>query len=104
MDRLHSARDVAAELGLDLVVATPGSDLRYLCGYSAHAMERLTALAVPRPGQPLLPVPRLEAPMVDPSPAGGLGLEVLAWDETDDPFALLGRTATPRLGVAPSRV
>ncbi|MGY1745878.1 M24 family metallopeptidase [Blastococcus sp. SYSU D00695] len=104
IDRVHDARDVAAELGLDLLVLTPGSDLRYLSGYHAHAMERLTALAVPRRGEPFLVVPRLEAPMVDASPAGGLGLEVLAWDETDDPFALLARAATGRLGAAPSRV
>jgi Xaa-Pro aminopeptidase len=104
LDRVHAARDVAAETGVDLLVVTPGSDLRYLCGYSAHAMERLTALAVPRRGEPFLVVPRLEAPMVDAGPAGDLGLEVLAWDETDDPFALLGRTATARLGAAPARV
>jgi Xaa-Pro aminopeptidase len=104
IDRVLAARQVAAETGVDLLVVTPGSDLRYLCGYSAHAMERLTALAVPRRGEPFLVVPRLEAPMVDASPAGGLGLEVLAWDETDDPFALLGRTATARLGAAPARV
>ncbi|WP_448612692.1 M24 family metallopeptidase [Modestobacter sp. URMC 112] len=104
VDRVHAARAVAAELGVDLLVVTPGSDLRYLCGYSAHAMERLTALAVPREGEPFLVVPRLEAPMVDASPAGGLGLEVLAWDETDDPFARLAAVATARLGAAPARV
>src|SRR3954465_11370970 len=104
MDRAHAARDIAAELGLDLLVVTPGADLRYLSGYNAHAMERLTALAVPRTGEPFLVVPRLEAPMVDAGPAGSLGLEVLAWDETDDPFALLARTATARLGRAPVRV
>ncbi|MGY1812414.1 M24 family metallopeptidase [Blastococcus sp. SYSU D00820] len=104
IDRVHAAREVAGELGLDLLVLTPGSDLRYLCGYHAHAMERLTALVVPRRGEPLLVVPRLEAPMVDASPAGGLGLEVLAWDETDDPFALLASAATARLGAAPQRV
>jgi Xaa-Pro aminopeptidase len=104
LDRVHAARDVAADAGVDLLVVTPGSDLRYLCGYAAHAMERLTALAVPRRGEPFLVVPRLEAPMVDAGPAGGLGLEVLAWDETDDPFALLARTATARLGAAPARV
>jgi len=104
LDRVHAARDIAAETGIDLLVLTPGSDLRYLSGYSAHAMERLTALAVPRQGEPFLVVPRLEAPMVDASPAGGLGLELLAWDETDDPFALLARTATARLGSAPTRV
>jgi Xaa-Pro aminopeptidase len=104
VDRVHTAREVAAELGIDLLVVTPGSDLRYLCGYDAHAMERLTALAVPRQGEPFLVVPRLEAPMVDASPAGGLGLQVLAWDETDDPFALLAATATARLGAGPARV
>src|SRR4051812_9902293 len=67
-------------------------------------MERLTALAVPRTGEPLLVVPRLEAPMVDASPAGALGLELLAWDETDDPFARLAEVVTARLGSAPTRV
>jgi Xaa-Pro aminopeptidase len=103
-DRVHAARAVADELGVDVVVVTPGSDLRYLCGYDAHALERLTALAVPRRGEPLLVVPRLEAPMVDASPAGALGLEVLAWDETADPFARLAEAVTARLGGAPTRI
>jgi Xaa-Pro aminopeptidase len=42
--------------------------------------------------------------MVDASPAGALGLELLAWDETDDPFSLLASAATARLGTAPARV
>ncbi|HLM06041.1 MAG TPA: aminopeptidase P family N-terminal domain-containing protein, partial [Blastococcus sp.] len=50
IDRVHAARELAAEAGVDLLVLTPGSDLRYLSGYNAHAMERLTALAVPRDG------------------------------------------------------
>ncbi|SFO76708.1 Xaa-Pro aminopeptidase [Geodermatophilus dictyosporus] len=104
IDRVHAARAVAAELGVDVLVLTPGSDLRYLCGYDAHAMERLTALVVPRVGDPLLVVPRLEAPMVDAGPAGALGLELRAWDETDDPFALLAAEVTARLGAAPTRV
>ena len=104
IERVHAAREIADDAGIDLLVLTPGSDLRYLSGYHAHAMERLTALAVPRRGEPFLVVPRLEAPMVDAGPAGGLGLELLAWDETDDPFALLARTATARLGTAPTRV
>jgi Xaa-Pro aminopeptidase len=104
IDRVHAARAVADELDVDVVVVTPGSDLRYLTGYHAHAMERLTALAVPRTGEPLLVVPRLEAPMVDASPAGALGLELIAWDETDDPFALLAGEVTARLSGAPTRV
>lgn len=104
VERVHAARELAAGAGTDLLVLTPGSDLRYLTGYHAHAMERLTALAVPARGEPFLVVPRLEAPMVEVSPAGALGLDVLAWDETDDPFALLAGAATARLGSVPSRV
>ncbi|KGH48575.1 dipeptidase [Modestobacter caceresii] len=104
IDRVHAARALADELDIDVVVVTPGSDLRYLCGYDAHAMERLTALAVPRRGEPLLVVPRLEAPMIEASPAGSLGLEVLPWDETDDSFARLAEAVTARLGSAPVRV
>ena len=104
VERVHAAREIAADTGVDLLVVTPGSDLRYLSGYNAHAMERLTALAVPRSGEPFLVVPRLEAPMVEASPAGSLGLEVMAWDETDDPFSLLASAATARLGSPPARV
>jgi len=100
--RLRRAREVADELDLDAVVVTPGADLRYLCGYVAHAMERLTALVVPRRGEPLLVVPRLEAPMVAASPAGALDLELVAWDETDDPFAVVAAQLRTRLGGAPA--
>ena len=37
IDRVHAARDLAADTGVDLLVLTPGSDLRYLSGYNAHA-------------------------------------------------------------------
>ena len=104
IDRVHAARDLADASGVDLLVLTPGSDLRYLTGYSAHAMERLTALAVPRRGEPFLVVPRLEAPMVAASPAAALDLDLIAWDETDDAFALLAREAQGRLGSRPARV
>ena len=42
--------------------------------------------------------------MVTASPAAALDLELLAWDETDDPFALLAQAATARLGGAPRRI
>jgi Xaa-Pro aminopeptidase len=34
-------------------------------------------------------VPNLEFPAAQASPAGGLGLEIIGWDETDDPYALV---------------
>jgi Xaa-Pro aminopeptidase len=89
------------EAGVDALVLSPGADLRYLTGYVAHPLERLTCLVLPAAGDPRLVVPRLEKPMAEASPAGGL-VDIVAHDETDDAYALvsgmLGRVA--RLGVA----
>ncbi len=91
--RLGQAAAVAADAGLAALLLTPGPDLRYLTGYDAHQLERLTCLAIPAAGtagsRPFLVVPRLELPAAQASPAGGLGLELIPWDETDDPYALV---------------
>jgi Xaa-Pro aminopeptidase len=97
--RLCQVRAAAAAAGMDGLLLTPGPDLRYVTGYDAHQLERLTCLVVPADGDPLLVVPRLELPAAKASPAGSLGLELAAWDETDDPYAIVA----DRLGSA-SRV
>lgn len=89
--RLELAADAARGAGLSALLITPGPDLRYLTGYDATQLERLTCLAVPASGEPFLVVPRLERSAAEASPAGGLGLEIIGWDETDDPYALLAR-------------
>ena len=94
--RVAAAADAAKRAGLDALLLTPGPDLRYVVGYDAHAMERLTCLAIPAGGDPFLVVPRLELPAAKASPAGRLGLELVPWDETDDPYALVaGRLGRP---------
>ena len=87
--RLELAATATARAGLRALLLTPGPDLRYLTGYDAKQLERLTCLAVPAEGDPFLVVPRLEKPAAEASPAGGLGLEIIGWDETDDPYALV---------------
>ncbi len=95
--RLTHAATATGAVGLDALLLTPGPDLRYVCGYDAHLSERLTCLAVPAAADPFLAVPRLELPAAKTSPAGELGLEIIAWDETDDPYALVaGRLGTVR--------
>ena len=82
---------------------TPGPDLRYVTGYDAIQLERLTCLVLPAAGEPFLVVPRLELAAAQASPAGGLGVEMVSWGETDDPFALVaGRLPADvaRVGVA----
>src|SRR6266516_3148379 len=88
-DRLGLAAAAAARAGIGALLLTPGPDLRYLTGYDALASERLTCLAVPADGPAFLVAPRLELRSVQASPAGGLGLDIVAWDETDDPYRLV---------------
>src|SRR5260370_42083687 len=87
--RLESVRDSVRTAGLDAVLLTPGPDLRYVTGYHAKQLERLTCLVVPAQGDPALFVPRLELPAAQASPAGSLGLEIVPWAETADPFAMV---------------
>jgi Xaa-Pro aminopeptidase len=87
--RLGQAQAATGAAGLDALLLTPGPDLRYVTGYDAHQLERLTCLVLPAAGDPLLVVPRLELPAAQASPAGGLGLEIVGWEETDDPYALV---------------
>ncbi|MFG3257091.1 M24 family metallopeptidase [Streptomyces sp. NPDC048172] len=89
--RLARAREVTAAAGIDALLVSPGADLRYLTGYHALPLERLTCLALPAAGDPFLVVPALEEPAARASAAGGLGIEIVGWDETDDPYALVAR-------------
>jgi Xaa-Pro aminopeptidase len=97
-DRLARAAAAARAAGLSALLLTPGPDLRYVTGYDAQQLERLTCLALPAEGvntAPFLLVPRLEFPAAQTSPAGHLGLEIVPWDETADPYALLARRLGP---------
>ncbi|HVF03349.1 MAG TPA: Xaa-Pro peptidase family protein [Frankiaceae bacterium] len=97
-DRLGRAAAAAGAAGLDALLVTAGADLRYLTGYDALPLPRLTCLVVPRTGGATLVVPTLERARAEASPAGALGIPIVGWDETDDPYALtasLVREAVP---------
>jgi Xaa-Pro aminopeptidase len=92
-ERRRRVAAAAAAHGIDVVLVTPGPDLRYLTGYDAIPLERLTCLLLPAGGDPVLVVPELERPAALASPAADL--EVLSWGETDDPVALCARHLGP---------
>ena len=71
--------------GVDAVLLSIGADLPYLTGYEAMDSERPTILVVKGSGAPVLVIPVLEAPRV----GGGGDVEIKAWAETDDPYALV---------------
>jgi Xaa-Pro dipeptidase len=99
--RLRRAGDVAAAHDVDLLLVTPGTDLRYLIGTDAGSHERLTCLLVPAAGHrapPAIVVPRLEAPGLAGLPLDELGVEVVTWADGEDAHLLVSDLAG-----APSR-
>jgi Xaa-Pro aminopeptidase len=86
LDRLAGAMAATERARLDALLVGVGSDLRYLTGYEAMPLERLTMLVV-RPGErPRIVVPRLERAAAE----AGLRtpVDMATWEETDDPYRL----------------
>ena len=86
--------------GVDAALITPGADLRYLTGYDAKALERLTCLVVRAIADPVLVVPALEVLAAQASPVKDLGIEIRSWQETEDPYALTAHLVGPASVVA----
>ena len=100
-DRLARAAAAAADRGVDALLITPSQDYAYLLGYRAPVLERLTCLVIPAEGDPTLVVPRLEEPLALHE-LGELAdaLEIIAWDETDDPIRVVQHLVRSSLRVA----
>lgn len=96
-ERLGAVAAAVRGSGIDALLLTPGPDLRYVTGYDAKQLERLTCLVVPAAGDPFLLVPQLELKAAQASPAAGLGVEMVTWGETESPFGMIsGRLPGPR--------
>lgn len=99
--RMREAARLAEAQGWDGLLVTPGPDLRYLAGYDAVPLERLTCLVIPASGDPVLVAPLLERAAAAATPVGMAGVEILTWGETEDPYALVSGLlpAAERVGV-----
>lgn len=102
-DALHRAEGAMAAAEVDALLVGPSADLRYLTGYHALPLERLTLLVARADGEHTLVVPALERPRAE---AAGLpdDLAVVDVGETDDPYTVVaerlrGVGDAPRLGV-----
>jgi Xaa-Pro aminopeptidase len=102
-DRLAAASKAARHAGVDALLITPGADLRYLVGYRAHPLERLTCLLVPASGDPVLIVPLLEQPAAEASGAAEQ-VRVVTHGETDDAYMLAAGILRDALGGTPTTV
>jgi Xaa-Pro aminopeptidase len=91
-ERLGRARQAAAAAGLDALLVGVGADLRYLTGYEAMPLERLTMLVLPamEAAPATLIAPRLEVTPARGSAAARAGaVEIATWEETEDPMDLV---------------
>ena len=89
-ERLAAAQSLGREAGLVALLVGVGADLRYLTGYPAMPLERLTILVIPTTGDWALVVPRLEATPARACPPAAAGdLPVVTWEEADDAHALV---------------
>lgn len=93
--RLSRAAAAVAEAELAGLVVAPGPDLRYLTGYDITPSERLTCLVLAPPQPPRAVVPALERPAAQASPLGALAVELVSWQETEDPYALVASMLPP---------
>jgi Xaa-Pro aminopeptidase len=88
VERIERTQAALQHHGVDALLVGPSADLRYLVGYHALPLERLTLLIVPAEGAPCLVVPELERPRAVDSGADAWA-ELRTWGETQDPIALV---------------
>ena len=104
-ERMARAQALLSERKLGALLIGVGAELRYLTGYVAMPLERLTMLVLPAHGRPSIVVPRLEAMAAADAPAIRADLvEVVPWDETDDAHALVARRLGAEFARSGSRV
>jgi Xaa-Pro aminopeptidase len=98
---LVRAQEAMAAADVDALLVGPGADLRYLTGYHALPLERLTLLVARRDGRHALVTPALERARAEESglPAE---VEVVDFGETDDPFAAVAAALEGARSTRPS--
>jgi Xaa-Pro aminopeptidase len=95
--RLDRAAVAAGAAGLDALLVTPGSDLRYLIGAVGGSFERLTCLVLTADGEATLIVPKLELLGYEHVLVDGLGVTAATWVDGENPAQLVaGLLKSPR--------
>jgi Xaa-Pro aminopeptidase len=95
--RLAAAAEATRGAGIDALLITPSADLRYLVGYDALPLERLTCLIVPAEGPATLLVPLLEQRAAVASGAAE-HVDIRTHEETDNAFQVAAAVVTEAAG------
>lgn len=84
--RLERARKLAFDRGLDGIAMAGGTSLQYFTGIRAGNSERLFLYVLPTAGKPFFVCPSFEQERLVSKES-----RVYAWDEDDDPYALVSK-------------
>ncbi len=87
--RLERARGELQARGLDLLIATPGTNYEYFTGYNPGRSERLIALLLPVAGAPAIICPSFEVERIK---RHSVITELHGWEEQENPHALVRET------------
>ena len=103
--RLAAAQELALANGIDAILVGVGADMRYLSGYPAMALERLTMVVIPARGELALLCPRLEAAPAGLSPAAARGdIPLVTWEEGGDAYGVVAELLRTALDGKVARV
>ena len=105
--RLEKARKLMAEQKIDAIILAGGTSLTYFTGIRWGNSERLTAVIIPRAGNPYIVTPAFEEDRTREQLGGGPmeHTDVAIWQEDESPFDRVAQglkdrgIATGRLGV-----
>lgn len=92
--RLQRARALMREQGVDALLVSAGSSLRWFCGVPWGGTERLVALLLTLEGEPLLICPAFEEGSLDAVLRIPVGKRL--WEEHEDPYAVVAAAMAER--------
>ncbi len=103
--RLEKARRLMREHGIDAIILAGGTSLTYFTGMRWGNSERLTAVVIPKTGNPYIVTPAFEEDRTREQLAGGpiAHTDVATWQEDESPFALVAQGLKDR-GLASGRI
>src|SRR3954471_16456723 len=103
--RLERARRLMAEQKIDAIILAGGTSLNYFTGIRWGNSERLTAVVIPKTGNPYIVTPAFEEDRTREQLAGGPieHTDVAIWQEDESPFDCVTQGLKDR-GIATGRV
>ena len=103
--RLEKARRLMAEQKIDAIILTGGTSLNYFTGVRWGNSERLTAVVIPKTGNPYVVTPAFEEDRTREQLVNGpmAHTDVATWQEDESPFGLLAQGLKDR-GLASGRI